>query len=81
MKEELTRLSYTDIQSAEFSIIRNYIDWITGIPWNVLGPDQMNLVYAEKVLNEDHYGLKVSVFCLFHLSGCEGSNSRVHRCW
>ena len=59
MKEELTRLSYTDIQSAEFSIIRNYIVWITGIPWNVLGPDQMNLVYAEKVLNEDHYGLKV----------------------
>ena len=56
----MQRLSYTDIQSAEFSIIRNYIDWVTCLPWNKQGTDQMNLAYAEKVLNEDHYGLKVS---------------------
>ena len=60
VEEELQRLSYTDIQSAEFSIIRNYIDWVTCLPWNKQGTDQMNLAYAEKVLNEDHYGLKVS---------------------
>ena len=58
VKEELTRLSYTDIQSAEFSVIRNYIDWVVGIPWDVLGPDQMNLTQATHVLDEDHYGLK-----------------------
>ena len=58
VKEELTRLSYTDIQSAEFSVIRNYIDWVVGIPWDVLGPDQMNLTQAKHVLDEDHYGLK-----------------------
>lgn len=62
MEEELKRLSYTDIQSAEFGIIRNYIDWVTCLPWNKQGPDQMNLAYAEKVLNEDHYGLKVSLW-------------------
>lgn len=58
----MKRLSYTDIQSAEFGIIRNYIDWVTCLPWNKQGPDQMNLAYAEKVLNEDHYGLKVSLW-------------------
>ena len=58
----MKRLSYTDIQSAEFGIIRNYIDWVTCLPWNKQGPDQMNLAYEEKVLNEDHYGLKVSLW-------------------
>ena len=53
----MKRLSYTDIQSAEFGIIRNYIDWVTCLPWNKQGPDQMNLAYAE-----DHYGLKVSLW-------------------
>lgn len=59
VEEELSRLSYTDIQSAEFGIIRNYIDWVTCLPWNKQGHDQMNIVQAEIVLNEDHYGLKV----------------------
>ena len=71
MEEELQRLSYTDIQSAEFSIIRNYIDWVTCLPWNKQGTDQMNLAYAEKVLNEDHYGLKVSG-CFEDMSLCDG---------
>ena len=62
VEEELTRLHYTDIQSAEFSTIRNYLDWITCLPWNKRGEDQMNLLLAEKVLNEDHYGLKVATW-------------------
>ena len=58
VEEELNRMAYTEIQSSEYSVIRNYIDWITCLPWNQQGKDRMNLQEAETILNEDHFGLK-----------------------
>ena len=43
--------------SAEATVIRNYIDWITSIPWNKNTESKINLDKAGKVLDEDHYGL------------------------
>ena len=44
--------------SAESSVIRNYLDWILTIPWNKKTKVKKDINFAEKVLNEDHYGLE-----------------------
>ncbi|HET9450030.1 MAG TPA: endopeptidase La, partial [Aggregicoccus sp.] len=44
--------------SAEATVVRNYIDWIISLPWYDETQDRLDVVEAEKVLDEDHYGLK-----------------------
>lgn len=56
--DEMEKLSMLEVQSAEYSVSRNYLDWLTIVPWGVLSEESLNLKHAEKVLNEDHYGLK-----------------------
>ncbi len=58
INEELDKLSVLEVQSAEYSVCRNYLDWLTILPWGVASKDSLNLAHAEKVLEEDHYGLK-----------------------
>lgn len=58
LEEELDKLSVLDIQSAEYGVCRSYIDWLTSIPWGTFSEEATDLVKAEKVLEEDHYGLK-----------------------
>lgn len=58
INEELDKLSVLEVQSAEYSVCRNYLDWLTILPWGVASEDSLNLAHAEKVLEEDHYGLK-----------------------
>lgn len=58
MEEEVQRLSFIDIQHAEFDTTQNYINWVINLPWTRHSEDQMNIEYAQKVLNDDHYGLK-----------------------
>ncbi|HZK35280.1 MAG TPA: endopeptidase La [Bacillota bacterium] len=55
--KELDRLSRMGQGSAEGSVIRTYLDWITDLPWDVETEDNLNLKNAEKILEEDHYGL------------------------
>ena len=43
--------------SAEASVIRSYVDWMLNVPWNKRSKINMDLAHAEKVLEEDHYGL------------------------
>ncbi len=57
-EEELDKLSVLDVQSAEYSVVRNYLDWITVLPWGVQDKENDNLSAAAKILDEDHYGLK-----------------------
>jgi Lon-like ATP-dependent protease len=40
------------------SVTRNYLDWLTQIPWGVHSPENFNITHAVKVLDEDHFGLK-----------------------
>ncbi|XP_065912024.1 lon protease homolog, mitochondrial-like [Dysidea avara] len=56
--EELKKLSFLDNHSAEFSVTRNYLDWLTNIPWGKTSDENTELSHARQVLDEDHYGLK-----------------------
>jgi ATP-dependent Lon protease len=55
--QELKRLEAMPPVSAEATVSRNYIDWLVSIPWTKKSREQRDLDKAEKVLNEDHYGL------------------------
>ena len=55
---ELKRLESMPPMSAESTVSRNYIDWLLAAPWKKKSREIRDLNYAEKVLNEDHYGLE-----------------------
>jgi len=56
--EELKKLSVLETLSSEFNVTRNYLDWLTSLPWGVHSPENLDLVHAARVLDEDHYGLE-----------------------
>ncbi len=58
VERELGRLERTPQQSAEYQVIRTYLEWVADLPWNVRTEDSLELVAAEEVLHEDHYGLE-----------------------
>jgi len=55
---ELNRLEKMPPMTAEAVVVRNYLDWLTALPWGVYTQDRTDLAAAEAVLNEDHYGLE-----------------------
>ena len=56
--KELRRLKMMAPMAAEATVVRNYIDWIISIPWKDRTEDELNITVAERILDEDHYGLK-----------------------
>jgi ATP-dependent Lon protease len=56
--KEVDRLSRIPSASPEQGVIRTYVDWLVGLPWGVSTDDNLDLTDAERVLNEDHYGLE-----------------------
>lgn len=58
IREELDKLSLMDSASPEFTVSRNYLDWLTALPWGVTTPDRFDIRTASRVLNRDHYGLE-----------------------
>jgi len=58
MKKEAKKLSQMNQFNPEAGYIRNYLDWVLSLPWGVESKDQANIKAAEKILNEDHYGLE-----------------------
>ncbi|REJ16080.1 MAG: endopeptidase La [Caldibacillus debilis] len=54
---ELDRYEKMPSTSAESSVIRTYIDWLISLPWKKMTKDDLDLKKAERILNEDHYGL------------------------
>jgi ATP-dependent Lon protease len=58
VKKELKKLKMMHPTSAEATVVRNYIDWILDLPWYDKSEERFDLVEAEKILDEDHYGLK-----------------------
>jgi ATP-dependent Lon protease len=54
---ELERLSTTPPASAEYQVIRTYLEWLADLPWDKSTEDNLDLARAEQTLNEDHYGL------------------------
>ncbi|HEU0012106.1 MAG TPA: endopeptidase La, partial [Longimicrobium sp.] len=57
-ERELGRLERTNPQSAEYQVIRTYLEWLADLPWNLRSEDQLDLNNGEEILNEDHYGLE-----------------------
>jgi len=67
--EEIERLEVMPPMSAEATVSRNYLDWIISLPWNKKSREKRDIKEAEKILNEDHYGLeKVKERILEYLS-------------
>ncbi|MGZ3479694.1 MAG: endopeptidase La, partial [Myxococcaceae bacterium] len=58
VKKELKKLRMMSPMSAEATVVRNYIDWILSLPWYEETRDRLDVTEAERVLDEDHYGLK-----------------------
>lgn len=58
VERELARLERTPQQSAEYQVIRTYLEWVADLPWNLRTEDRLDLPAAEEVLHEDHYGLE-----------------------
>ncbi|XP_011408200.2 PREDICTED: lon protease homolog, mitochondrial-like, partial [Amphimedon queenslandica] len=58
IEEELNKLSFLDNHSSEFNVTRNYLDWLTSIPWGKTSKEDFHLERAKVILDEDHYGLK-----------------------
>jgi ATP-dependent Lon protease len=56
--QELKRLEAMPPMSAEATVSRNYLDWLIAVPWTKKTRERKDLVAAEKILNEDHYGLE-----------------------
>jgi ATP-dependent Lon protease len=55
---ELKKLRTMSPMSAEATVVRNYLDWLLGVPWGVKSKVKRDLPHAEAVLNADHYGLE-----------------------
>lgn len=56
--EEFTKLKKTPAMSPESTVIRNYLDWLLGVPWSKKSKDNLNVKHVQKILDEDHFGLE-----------------------
>ena len=56
--KEIARMDKMSSSSPEYTVIRNYLDWLIDLPWKEETEDTENLADAVKILNEDHYGLE-----------------------
>ncbi|KAI2789157.1 Lon protease [Penicillium oxalicum] len=57
-EEEINKLAHLEPAASEFNVTRNYLDWLTQIPWGQKSVENFGIQNAVSVLDEDHYGLK-----------------------
>ena len=57
LEEEFDKLAVLERGSPEYTVTRNYLDWLTSVPWGKLSVDRLNLAQAEKTLDREHEGL------------------------
>ena len=58
VQKELKKLKMMSPMSAEATVVRNYIDWLISLPWFDVSEEQSDIAAAEKILEDEHYGLK-----------------------
>ena len=58
VKRQIGRLEKISAESMEAAVIRNYLDWVTSLPWNTMTEDNLDINHAREVLDEDHAGLE-----------------------
>lgn len=57
-EEEINKLRTLEIASAEYNVTRNYLEWLSVLPWGLNQKEVYDVSSAEKILDEDHYGMK-----------------------
>ncbi len=57
-KDEMDKMSILETGSPEYAVTRNYLDWITMLPWGKHSEDNLDIDHARKILDRDHYGLE-----------------------
>jgi len=57
-KRELSRLERMPEAAMEYSMIRSYLEWLTALPWSVIGEESIDIAEARRILDDDHYGLE-----------------------
>jgi Lon-like ATP-dependent protease len=57
IEAEIQKLSTLEMNSSEYSVTRNYLDWLCGVPWGVMSEENFDIRKARKILDQDHYGL------------------------
>lgn len=57
IEEEKLKLQSLENTSAEFNTTRNYLDWLTVLPWGIYKTENLEIARAERVLNEEHFGM------------------------
>ncbi|XP_070498834.1 lon protease homolog, mitochondrial isoform X1 [Chironomus tepperi] len=58
IEEELTKLNFLENSSSEFNVTRNYLDWLTLMPWGVRSEENLDIDRATEILDHDHYGME-----------------------
>ncbi|KAL7691775.1 putative ribosomal protein S5 domain 2-type [Plasmopara halstedii] len=58
IEDELNKMSMLEKNSSEYNVTRNYLDWLTQLPWGKSTEENFDLAKAKQILDEDHYGLK-----------------------
>ena len=56
--KELARLSRMNPAAADYSLTRNYVEWLAVLPWSKTSSSEVDIIKAKEILDEDHYGLK-----------------------
>lgn len=69
LNNEVKKLKLMNQMSSEATVVRNYIEWVLSLPWNVKTPVKSDLNFAEKILDQNHYGMeKVKERIVEHLA-------------
>ena len=55
--KEISRLSRMSLQSAEYTVVRTYLDWLINLPWSVASDDNLDIHRVKQILDQDHYNL------------------------
>jgi ATP-dependent Lon protease len=58
VKKEIRKLKQMQPSSAEYTVVRNYVDWVLDLPWGVLKESELDIARSRTVLEEDHFGLE-----------------------
>lgn len=58
VRRQISRLERTSPDSMEATVTRNYLEWVFALPWGKETEDNLDIAHAQKILDEDHYGLK-----------------------
>ncbi len=58
VEKELEKLGRTNPAAPDYAVTRNYVDWILDLPWNSYSEDHLDIKNAEKILDDDHFGLE-----------------------